>query len=59
MVALEELYFELKERGVNLLFCGIQPGVKKQFYRSEFNNVVGEENIFNNAVEAIDTVADS
>ncbi len=59
MVALEELYFELRERGITLLFCGIQPGVKKQFYRSEFNTVVGEENIFNNAVEAIDAIADS
>lgn len=57
MVALEELHDSLAARNVKLLFCGLQPQVNRQFQRAGFNEAVGEDAIFNNAVEAIDSIA--
>ncbi len=56
MLALEELYDELKKEGVTLLFCGLQPQVRSQFEKAGFHTHVGKEHIFENAVEAIDSL---
>lgn len=56
MFELEQLYKHQKERGVSMLFCGLQPQVRKQFSRGGFDQLVGSQNIFNNAVEAIDSL---
>ena len=57
MIALEELHESLAARkNTKLLFCGLQPQVKKQFLRAGFNEAVGEDAIFNNAIEAIDSI---
>lgn len=56
MIALEEVHRTLKERDVKLLFCGMQPQVNKQFKRAGFDGIVGKDSIFNNAVEAIDSL---
>ena len=57
MVALEELHDSLATRNVKLLFCGLQPQVDRQFQRAGFKEAVGIDAIFNNAVEAIDSIA--
>lgn len=57
MVALEELHESLAAKNVKLLFCGLQPQVDRQFQRAGFNEAVGTDAIFNNAVEAIDSIA--
>ncbi|MFA7672046.1 MAG: SulP family inorganic anion transporter, partial [Sphaerochaetaceae bacterium] len=56
MLVLENLYRDLSKKGVKLLFSGLQPMVKSRFYRAGFDKVVGENAIFNNAVEAIDSL---
>lgn len=56
MVALEELHESLAAKQITLLFCGLQPQVKQQFERGGFDTVVGPSAIFNNAVEAIDSI---
>jgi SulP family sulfate permease len=58
MVALEELHETLAAKGVKLLFCGLQPQVKRQFSRAGFDGAVGSDAIFNNAVEAIDSIGE-
>lgn len=57
MIALEELHENLANRNVRLLFCGLQPQVSHQFKRAGFDDVVGPQAVFNNAVEAIDSIA--
>ncbi|HCS35860.1 MAG TPA: SulP family inorganic anion transporter [Sphaerochaeta sp.] len=57
MVALEELHESLAAKNVKLLFCGLQPQVDRQFQRAGFNEAVGMDAIFNNAVEAIDSIS--
>ena len=57
MVALEELHESLAAKNIKLLFCGLQPQVDRQFQRAGFNEAVGMDAIFNNAVEAIDSIS--
>lgn len=52
MLALEDLHRNFKERGVKMIFSGLQPQVLEQFDRWSFN----ESPIYNNAVEAIDSI---
>jgi SulP family sulfate permease len=56
MLALEEVHKTLEDRNVKLLFCGMQSQVYKQFIRAGFDKIVGKDSIFNNAVEAIDSL---
>lgn len=56
MLALEDVHDSLAKRKVKLLFCGIQPQVARQFNRAGFDEAVGKDSIFNNAVEAIDSL---
>ncbi|MDD3365684.1 MAG: SulP family inorganic anion transporter [Sphaerochaetaceae bacterium] len=56
MIALEELHEQLEQKGIKLIFCGLQPQVARQFTRAGFDKVVGIDDIFNNAVEAIDSI---
>jgi SulP family sulfate permease len=56
MLALEQLHKDLDQKGTSLLFCGIQPKVKKEFIRWGFDEAVGYSSIFDNAVEAIDSI---
>lgn len=56
MGGLETLYEECRHRGVRLLFCGLQPPVARMFERSGFNQTIGSQAIFNNAVGAIDSL---
>lgn len=58
MVALEQLHDTLAAKDVRLLFCGLQPQVKRQFTRAGFDDAVGSDAIFNNAVEAIDSIVE-
>lgn len=52
MLALEDLHGRYKERGIKMIFSGLQPQVLEQFNRWSFNEVP----IYNNAVEAIDSI---
>lgn len=56
MLALEDLHERFEQNGIKLLFCGLQPQVARQFTRAGFDEVVGTDDIFNNAVEAIDSI---
>jgi anti-anti-sigma regulatory factor len=42
---------------VDILFCGLQPQVLKMFERSGFLKVLGEKNVYQHAVEAIDSLS--
>ena len=53
MGELRGLWEEYKARGVDILFCGLQPQVEKMFERSGFLKVLGEKNVYQHAVEAI------
>lgn len=59
MIALEEVHASLKNRGVSLIFCGLQAQVAHQFTRGGFDTTVGRSAIFHNAVEAIDSLSSS
>ncbi|MFA5468600.1 MAG: SulP family inorganic anion transporter [Sphaerochaetaceae bacterium] len=52
MLALENLFERLKNRGITVIFCGLQSQVAHQFQRSGFTDVP----IYANAVEAIDSI---
>jgi SulP family sulfate permease len=56
MSALHEIHDLLVAREARLVFCGLQPRVHRQFERSGFDKKIGKGNIFNNAVEAIDSL---
>ena len=57
LVALEESYETLTDRGVRILFCGLQRQVEREFERSGFDLKVGRDTLFANAVEAIDSLS--
>jgi SulP family sulfate permease len=57
MGELRDLWEEYKARGVDILFCGLQPQVLKMFERSGFLKVLGEKNVYQHAVEAIDSLS--
>lgn len=56
MMVLQTLYASLERQGKRLIFCGLQSQVKRQFSRSGFDSIVGQESIFDNAVAAIDSL---
>ncbi len=56
MMALQNIHASLEIQGKTLLFCGLQSQVRRQFSRAGFDVVVGTKSIFNNAVEAIDSL---
>ena len=49
----EEIYNQLNKKGVNVIFCGISPGVMKMMERSGFVDKIGEDAFVWDAVEAI------
>lgn len=49
----EEIYNQLNKNGVNVIFCGISPGVMKMMERSGFVNKIGVDAFVWDAVEAI------
>lgn len=56
MDELMDIYREYSRNGVNMLFCGLQPSVAKMFERSGFAKLTGPQRVFDNAVEAIDSL---
>ena len=56
MGELDELWKECENKGIKVLFCGLQPMVTRMFNRSGFIDKIGENSIFDNAVEAIDSI---
>jgi SulP family sulfate permease len=44
--ALHELCHVLQNKGVRVVFCGVQPKVKNMFVRSGVDALLGEENFF-------------
>lgn len=57
MGELEQLWKEMKAKNITLLFCGLQPPVEIMFKRSRFTELIGMNSIFDNAVEAIDSLS--
>lgn len=53
MGELKEIVSKYKSNDVNVLFCAIQPIVKEMFDRSGLTKIVGEEQFFWDAIEAI------
>lgn len=49
---LKEVIGKIYEMGCNVLFCGIQPSVKEMFDRSGMTDLIGEDLIFWDAIEA-------
>lgn len=49
---LKEVIGKVYEMGSNILFCGIQPNVKEMFDRSGLTDLVGEDLMFWDAIEA-------
>ncbi len=52
----EEIYNSLSSRGVNVIFCGINPSVMKMFDRSGFRERTGNEHFAWDAVAAIRSI---
>ncbi len=53
VVALEEIYHDLKKRHCKLVLTGLRPSVQNILKRSEILNLIGEENCFASTQEAI------
>jgi len=57
MGELRTLWEEYQARGVDILFCGLQPQVEKLFERSGFLSLIGGKYVYPHAVEAIDSLS--
>lgn len=53
---LEALARQFSEQNVTLLFCGVQPKVKKMFDRYGFSNTIGQDHFYWDAIEAMEAV---
>ncbi len=53
MAELEEIYAALTDKGIRVLFCGLDARVQKEFARSGFIEKVGAENILWDALAAM------
>lgn len=54
--ALEKLLKERKENGVNVIFSGVKPGVKRTFEKSGILRKIGEGNVVDSTEQAIKLV---
>jgi SulP family sulfate permease len=53
LVALEDIYYDLKRRGCQLLLSGLQPEVKQMLERTGLLNRIGSENCFDSTDAAV------
>ena len=53
LAELERLYFDFKEKGTHITFCGVQDSVSEMMDRAGFRERIGEDNFYWDAVAAI------
>ncbi len=55
-IELGEIYSSFKEKGVRILFCGVNESVMKTLRRTNFVSKIGEENFLWDAIEAMKVI---